>query len=189
MTDAPRRSDASRAAILRAARVRFSRDGYQRATIRSIAADAGIDPSMVMRYYGNKEQLFAAAVDLDLRLPDVAGLPSEGLGAALVRHFLYRWEEDPAADALLTLLRSAATDETAAERIRGIFREQIMPIVLRIAPDEHEAANRAGLLATQMLGLAMCRHILRLPPVVAMSPDTLADRIGPTVQRYLTGLP
>ncbi|MGI5237711.1 TetR family transcriptional regulator [Dactylosporangium sp. CA-139066] len=187
MTDAPRRSDASRAAILRAARIRFSRDGYQRATIRAIAADAEIDPSMVMRYFGNKERLFAAAVDIDLRLPDVAGLPAEGLGAALVRHFLHRWEEDPTADALLTLLRSAATDETAAERVRGIFRDQILPIVRRVAGDEHEAGERAGLLATQMLGLAMCRHILRLPPVAAMPAETVVERIGPTVQRYLTG--
>jgi AcrR family transcriptional regulator len=187
VTDAPRRSDASRAAILRAARIRFSRDGYQRATIRAIAADAEIDPSMVMRYFGNKERLFAAAVDIDLRLPDIAGLPPEGLGAGLVRHFLHRWEADPTADALLTLLRSAATDETAADRVRGIFRDQIMPIVRQLATDERDAAERAGLLATQMLGLAMCRHILRLPPVAAMSPETVIDRIGPTVQRYLTG--
>ncbi|MFG2041460.1 TetR family transcriptional regulator [Dactylosporangium sp. NPDC048998] len=187
-SEAPRRSDATRAAILRAARARFAQDGYQRATIRAIAADAAIDPSMVMRYYGNKAQLFAAAVDVDLRMPDLAGLPPERLGAELVRHFLHRWEEDPGGDVLLTLLRSAATDETAAERVRGIFREQILPIVVRMAGgDEPEAQRRAGLLATQMLGLAMCRHILRIPPVAAMTAETLVDHVGPTVQRYLTG--
>lgn len=189
-----RRSDATRAAILRAARARFAADGYQRATIRAIAADAGIDPSMVMRYYGSKAGLFAAAVEPDLRLPDAAALPPERAGAELVAHFLNRWEgrrrenDEDDGDALLTLLRSAATDETAAERLRGIFRDQVLPLALRLAGDDPQAAaERAGLVATQMLGLALCRHILRLPPVVAMPAETVVDRVGPTVQRYLTG--
>ncbi|GAA2612032.1 TetR family transcriptional regulator [Dactylosporangium fulvum] len=188
MTDnlPPRRSDATRAGILKAARARFAADGFQRATIRAIAADAGIDPSMVMRYYGNKAQLFAAAVDVDLRLPDVAAVPRERLGEALVTHFLHRWEGDPADDALLTLLRSAATDETAAERLRGIFRDQILPLVRGFAADEAEAADRAGLVATQMLGLAFCRYILRVPPVAGMPAETVVAHVSPTIHRYLT---
>ncbi|GAA3295065.1 TetR family transcriptional regulator [Dactylosporangium vinaceum] len=182
-----RRSDATRAAILRAARVRFAEDGYQRATIRAIAADAAIDPSMVMRYYGNKERLFAAAVDIDLRMPDVAGLPAERAGAELVRHWVRRWEDDPTGDVLLTLLRSAATDDTVAERVRDVFRDQIVPVVRQLSgAGEDEAAERAGLLATQMLGLAMCRHILRIPPVAAMTTEQVVQRVGATVQRYLT---
>src|SRR5215475_12345758 len=91
---AARRSDLTRAAILKAARRRFAADGYERATIRAIAAEAGIDPAMVMRYYGNKERLFAAAAEFDLRLPDAAQLPRSGYGKALVQHFLDRWEAD-----------------------------------------------------------------------------------------------
>src|SRR5689334_23512502 len=91
---APRRSDATRAAILAAARERFAADGYERATIRAIAADADIDPSMVMRYYGSKGKLFAAAAAFDLRLPDLDALPVGQLGALLVAHFLDRWESD-----------------------------------------------------------------------------------------------
>src|SRR3954468_1292530 len=90
----PRRSDATRAAILAAARGRFAADGYERATIRAIAADASIDPAMVMRYFGNKEKLFAAAADFDLRLPDLSAVPPGEVGRALVRHFLDRWESD-----------------------------------------------------------------------------------------------
>lgn len=182
-----RRSDATRAGILRAARARFAADGYQRATIRAIAADADIDPSMVMRYYGNKAQLFAAAVDVDLRLPDVDGIPRDRLGETLVAHFIKRWEGDPTDDALLTLLRSAATDELAAERLRVIFLEQVAPVALGVCSDPAEAALRAGLVATQMLGLALCRQILRLPPVVGAEPQWLAAQVGATVQRYLTG--
>jgi AcrR family transcriptional regulator len=186
MTAPPRRSDATRAEILRAARARFAADGFQRATIRAIAADAGIDPSMVMRYYGSKDGLFAAAVDVDLRLPDLSAVPRRRLGATLVAHFLRRWE-DPADDALLMLLRSAVADETAAARLRAVFRDQLAPVLAGIVGDRAEAARRAGLVSTQMLGLALCRNILRLPPVVAMDADTVVDRIGPTIQRYLTG--
>ncbi|WP_433048028.1 TetR family transcriptional regulator [Dactylosporangium sp. CS-033363] len=185
---AVRRSDGTRAAILQAARVRFAEDGYQRATIRAIAADAAIDPSMVMRYYGSKERLFAAAVDIDLRMPDLSGVPRDQIGPTLVRHWVRRWEDDPTGDVLLTLLRSAATDDTVAERVRTVFLEQILPVVRRLSGgDDGEAAERAGLLATQMLGLAMCRHILRIPPVAAMSTERVVERVGATAQRYLVG--
>ncbi len=186
MTAPPRRSDATRAEILRAARSRFAADGFQRATIRAIAADAGIDPSMVMRYYGSKGALVAAAAEVDLDLPDVSAIPRRRLGATLVAHFLRRWE-DPADDALLLLLRSGVTDETAAARLRAVFKEQLTPMILGIVGDRTEAAARAGLVATQMLGLALCRNLLRIPPVAAMDEATVVARIGPTIQRYLTG--
>jgi AcrR family transcriptional regulator len=185
MTAPARRSDATRAEILRAARSRFASDGYQRATIRVIAADAGIDPSMVMRYYGSKEQLFAAAVEVDLHLPELSGIPHRRLGATLVAHFLRRWE-DPADDALLILLRSAVTDESAAARLRAVFRDQLTPVLVAVVGDPAEAAQRAGLVSTQMLGLALCRNILRIPPVAAMDAGSVVARIGPTIQRYLT---
>jgi len=182
-TAAPRRSDATRAAILAAARERFASDGYERATIRAIAADAGIDPSMVMRYYGNKEKLFAAAAEFDLHLPDLSAVPDDQLGAVLARHFVQRWERD---DTLMALLRAAVTNEAAAERMRQIFGAQLGPLAAAICPDPAEAPRRAGLAATQALGMALCRYVLRLPPVVAMTPDEVADWLGPTIQRYLT---
>jgi AcrR family transcriptional regulator len=186
VSDTSRRSDTTRARILSAAKARFAADGYQKATIRAIAADADIDPSMVMRYYGNKAKLFAAAVDVDLRLPDLTAIPKRHLGRTLVAHFLRRWEGDPTDDALLMLLRSAATDDLAAERLRTIFRDQLAPAVISLIGDPAEAAQRAGLVSTQMLGLALCRNILRLPPVAALDPETVVARIAPTVQRYLT---
>jgi AcrR family transcriptional regulator len=180
---AERRSDATRAAILVAARERFASDGYERATIRAIAADAEIDPSMVMRYYGNKEKLFAAAAEFDLQLPDVSAIPPDQLGASLARHFLNRWEGD---DTLTALLRAAATNEAAAARMRDLFGVQLLPVVAAACPDPADAPRRAGLVATQMLGLALCRFVLRLPPVVAMPAEEAAAWVGPTIQRYLT---
>ncbi|MBG6101458.1 TetR family transcriptional regulator [Micromonospora vinacea] len=182
----PRRSDATRAAILRAARERFAADGYERATIRAIAADAQIDPSMVMRYYGSKEGLFAAAAEFDLRLPDLTSVPPAHLGEALVRHFLARWEGD---ETLVALLRAASTNPGAAERMRGIFADQLTAAVATFNGDPALTAQRAGLVASQILGLAFTRYIVRLPPMVDTTPDELVSWIAPTLQRYLTGTP
>lgn len=181
------RSDRTRAAILEAARRRFAADGFERTTIRAIAADAGIDPSMVMRYYGNKDGLFAAAADIDLRLPDLTTVPRERVGETLVRHWVERWEGDLADEALLVLFRSAITNETAAARLRTIFGTQVATALAAVVDDPAEAPTRAGLVATQALGLALCRHILKLPPVVALDVETLIAGLSPTVERYLTG--
>jgi len=183
-TVAPRRSDPTRAAILAAARDRFAADGYERATIRAIAADAGIDPAMVMRYYGNKEKLFAAAATFDLQLPDLTGVAEAEHGPALVRHFLHRWESD---GTFVALLRAAVTNEAARDRMLDIFATQLAPVLMKLCPVPAEAPTRAGLVASQMLGLALSRYVLRLPPITAMPGDEVADWIGPTIQRYLTG--
>ncbi|MFF0607106.1 TetR family transcriptional regulator [Nocardia tengchongensis] len=181
----PRRSDATRAAILEAARRRFAEDGYRKATIRAIAADAGIDPSMVMRYYGNKDGLFDAALDVDLALPDLGAADPDSVGGLLAARFLELWEQPPTSEILLTLMRSALTDEAVAERTRRIFAQQLMPAVLRFG-DPADAPHRAGLIASQILGLALCRYVLRLPPVVALTQEEIVAEVGPTVQRYLT---
>ena len=109
-----KRSQPAREAILAAARRRFTRDGYERTTIRSVASDAGVDPAMVMRYYRSKEGLFGAAVDIDLHLPDLAGVPPDRIAGLLARHFLSRWEGELADEAIMVLLRSAVTNPAAA---------------------------------------------------------------------------
>ncbi|NKY54923.1 TetR family transcriptional regulator [Nocardia flavorosea] len=170
--------------ILAAARERFAADGYERATIRAIAADASIDPAMVMRYFGNKERLFAAAVEFDLELPDLSAVPHEHRGTALVAHFLERWERD---EALLILLRAGVTNEAVAERMRAIFADQLGPVIAAAGTAPHQAPVRAGLAATQILGMALCRFVLCFPPLVTMPRDEVIAWLGPTVQRYLSG--
>ncbi|UQA94604.1 TetR/AcrR family transcriptional regulator [Streptomyces halobius] len=179
----PRRSDATRAAILAAARDRFAADGYERATIRAIAREAGIDPSMVMRYYGNKEGLFAAASEIDLQAPDLTEVPRDEIGARFVRHFLERWESD---ETLTGMMRVGVTNEAGAERMRGVFAEQVRPVVAAICPMPEQAATRAALIASQILGMALCRYVLHLPPAVGLSRDEVVAWLAPTVQRYLT---
>jgi AcrR family transcriptional regulator len=179
-----RSSQETKAVILAAARERFGAVGFQAATIRAIAADAGIDPAMVMRYYGSKDKLFAAAAEFDLGFPDFAMIERTQVGRSLVRHFLDRWDGD---EALVILLRSSATNGEAAQRMHEIFGTQIQPLVATFVPAD-ESAARAGLIATQILGMALCRFVLRLPPVVEMSRDEIVEWLGPTIQRYL-GLP
>jgi AcrR family transcriptional regulator len=179
-----RTSEETKAAILAAARERFGAAGFQAATIRAIAADAGVDPAMVMRYFGNKDKLFAVAAGFDLRFPDLTELDRAQVGRSLVGHFLERWE---GAEALLILLRSSATNADASQRMLHIFGTQLQPLVVTLAPPG-ESSWRSGLIASQILGLAWCRFVLRLPPVVEMSRDEIIDWVGPTIQRYL-GLP
>jgi AcrR family transcriptional regulator len=175
-----RSSVETKAVILAAARQRFAEAGFERATIRAIAADANIDPSMVMRYFGSKDLLFAAAADFDLQIPDLSDVAREHVGTRLVAHFLDRWERD---EALVVLLRSATTNDVAAQRMQEIFSSQLRPAIAKLNPAD--APQRAGLIATQVLGLALCRYVLRLPPVVGMSRDDVVGWLGPTVQRYL----
>lgn len=176
-----RRSSAeTKAAILAAAKERFAQSGFERATIRAIAADANIDPSMVMRYFGSKDQLFAAAADFDLQLPDLSGIEREQVGARVVDYFMERWERD---EALVVLLRSSTSNAEAAQRMREIFAGQLLPAIAGVNPVQPQL--RASLVATQMLGLALCRYVLRLPPVVEMSHEETVAWLGPTIQRYL----
>ena len=183
-TSTDKRSDRTRAAILRAARERFAAQGYERTTIRAVAADADIDPSMVMRYFGNKAQLFDAALAIDLRLPDLTAVAPDELAKALVRHFLDRWEGDPADDALLVLLRSAVTNEHAAARMHEIFATQIAPALAATLGPEL-AARRAGLVSSQLLGLGLTRYLLRLPAVTTLTPDEIENGLAPAIKATL----
>jgi AcrR family transcriptional regulator len=175
-----RKADQTKAVILGAARERFARSGYENTTIRAVAADADIDPSMVMRYFGNKERLFAAAAEFDLRFPDLSTVDRADLGRAMVGHFVDRWEGD---EALIMLLRSSTTNAEAAQRMQEIFGRQLGPAIAQLTADD--PARRAGLIATQMIGMALCRFVLELPPVVAMTRAELIEWLGPTLQRYL----
>jgi AcrR family transcriptional regulator len=181
------RSAPSRAAILAAARSLLADRGYDATTIRAVAAEAGVDPAMVMRYYGSKDGLFAAATDIDLALPSPEGVPADQLGRVLAGHVLRRWEGDLADELVTLLLRSAGTHDAAAEQLRTVFGRQVGEYVRQVTHDAPDWERRAGLIATQVLGVALCRYVLRLPPVAVMPAEKLATSIGMTLQRYLFG--
>lgn len=176
----------TREAIEAAARELFSANGFERTTMREIGARAGIDPSMIIRYFGSKEQLFARVAAPDLNMPALDSAEPGAIGESLVRHFLEQWEGENAGGGLPVLLRSAASNDDAAERLRNIFRTQVFPAIARLGTAE-SAPTRAGLVASQLLGLAMARYVLRLPPMVAMQAEEIIRMIGATVQRYAAG--
>jgi AcrR family transcriptional regulator len=180
------RSLAAREAILGAARARFNEQGYERTTIRQVATDANIDPSMVMRYYGSKDGLFAAAVDVDLELPDLAAIPRDEVAGVLANHFVTMWRNDRNGP-LSILLRSAVTHEEAAERLRAVFSDQVSAMVRRLLGEGPEVGLRAGLLSTHLLGVALTRHILRLPPVVGLDDQDVVAITTEYVERTLFG--
>lgn len=180
-----RKSDRTRAAILQAARAQFQARGYDRTNIRAVAAAADIDPSMVIRYYGSKEGLFAAAAHVDLQLPNLSSVPARHRGRALLEHFIRRWEGDLSDDVLVLLLRSAVTDERAAQRLQAVFREQLVGTMSRIS-DPQEALRRAGLIASQVLGLALGRYLLKIPGLADRPAEDLIADLAPTIQRYLS---
>jgi AcrR family transcriptional regulator len=181
------RSEATRTAILAAARRYLADAGYEGTTIRAVASAAGVDPSMVIRYYGSKAGLFRAAVDVSLGLADLAGHPVDELGQALARHFIARWEGDLADEAIGLLLRSAATNPVAAERVRDVFNEQILSLVGRVSASTDDAARRAAMISAHVLGIAFARYVVELPPMAAMGAETLIATLGPVLQHYLTG--
>ena len=180
------KSQRTRAAILKAAQELFAGQGYERTTVRDIAARAAIDPAMVMRYFGSKEGLFARATAFDLRLPDLTAVARARIGATLIAHFLDVWEGPRSTGSLTSLLRAAASNEDAAAAIRTIFGGQVVPMLMQAVPPT-ELPVRAPLVATQILGLAFARYVIKVPPLVALPRAELVRLLGPTLQRYIVG--
>ena len=183
MTETRRSGAETRERILAVAREHFARQGYDRTTIRSIASAAQIDPSMVMRYFGNKEELFKVAASIDLALPDLSTTPEGEVGRVMTAHFVRTWDSE---GTLMALLRRAASDPQAAEQMRSIFATQVAAAVAPLCPDPTQAARRAALVATQLLGIALGRYVLHLPPIVEMDPEEIVTWVAPTIDRYLT---
>ncbi len=178
-----RKSDRTREAILSAARQLFAKHGYETTTVRHVAERAHIDPAMVIRYFGSKDGLFAEAASVELALPSSADIDPAHMGRTMVEHFLEIWEGASSKQGMAVLLRSAASNSYAAAKMREAFLAQVMPFISAIG-DPSSASRRAGLVASQLLGLAMCRYVLKLPPVVALSHDEIVASLGPTLQRY-----
>lgn len=179
----------TRDAILTAAKDAFSAQGYTATSLRAVARAAGVDPSLVTHFFGSKAGLFDAAVELPmdpatllaaLLADDVAGL-----GERIVRAFLAVWDGTPGQGPMLAMLRGAVSHEDSAERLRNLLLRVILrPLVNGIGADQPD--RRAGLVASQLVGLAMTRYVLRFEPIVSASADELAPVLGTTLQRYLT---
>jgi AcrR family transcriptional regulator len=180
----------TREAILDAARRSFAEHGYQHATIRGVADLAGVDPALVHHYFGTKQRLFVAAVQLPLnpaeQLMAVLGDDPEQAGRRLVETFLLVWDRAADQSPLLALVRSAVGDERAAAMLREFITEEVLGQIARRlgSPD---ARLRATLVGSQVVGLIMLRYIIRVEPLASAPADQVVAAVGPTLQRYLTG--
>ena len=192
-----RGASGTRDAIVAAAREVFTARGYAGASLRDVARRAGVDPSLVVHYFGAKAGLLAAAVDwefdLDAARARLLDGPHDGLGDRLARMFLAVWDEAGAAHPVLLLLRVAGTEPRAAELLADLLRQRLLdPLWPAVAhaygPDAvpDDTAVRSAWLATTLLGVATTRYLVRLPPLADLPAAQIAATLGPALQRHLT---
>jgi AcrR family transcriptional regulator len=187
-----RRSGAgdTRGQILAAARTLFGEVGFEGTTIRGVASAAGVDPALVHHYFGSKHALFLAAMELPAEvgivLRKLVDEPPDRMGERFVRAALDLWEQPQTRSLFMGILRSAATDPTAAAMLRQLVAEGPL-YALTAASDRPNARLRATLAGSQIVGLAMARYVIAVEPLASADPDEVARAIGPTIQRYLNG--
>ena len=180
-------SSGSREAILAAARELFAKEGYDAATVRGIAAAAGVDPALVRHYFGDKEHLFVETLELPIDPAElvlrILAQGADGLGLRLAQFFLETW--DRADMPFVALLRSVATNERAAATLREFISREVLGQVAAALklPDPEQ---RAALTGSQLVGLALMRYVIRLEPLASMDRDQLARLVAPVLQRHLS---
>ena len=184
-----RAGENTRSALLDAARVEFTDRGFDGATVRSIAQRAGMDPAMVNHWFGGKDGLFVAALQLPFDPDDIVRRILDGdprqLAERVLRTFLSVWDTN-GGGALTALVRSVASHEGAARMMREFVSRVIFGrIISAVAPDRPEL--RTALCGTQITGLAMVRYVIRLEPLASADHETVVAAIAPNLQRYLTG--
>lgn len=180
-------SDA-RERILAAAVEEFAAAGYDAATIRGIAARAGVDPALVHHHFGTKADLFGEAVHApmrpDLALPEILEGDRDRVGERIVRYLLETWEKPDVRKRGVVLLRAAIGNRLTTPLLAEFLSRELLSRLAR-ALDVEDASLRASLVASQVAGLLIARFVLRLPALAEASVDELVARVGPTVQRYL----
>lgn len=195
MTDPQRRrptgrragDSGTRDAILEAALALFARHGFEGASIRAIASTAGVDPALIRHFFGDKEALFVTALaarsEIPERLAAAAARSGPSAGHAFADAYLGMWEDPETRPVLLALVRSAVTSPRAGALLRETF---IARIVDRF-PVGPEDLGPVALAGAHLLGIALARHVIELPLIVAISHEELVEQVAPTIQRYLTG--
>jgi len=179
---------ATRDAILAVARRQFATRGYDATPLRAIAAEAKVDPALLIHYFSSKEGLFASATGLPPGMPEMfeslATLPIPDAAEALVRTYLQVVDSDKSRNAILALVRSAVSNDKAAAMFREFVTAALLTAVARLTshPDAH---LRASLIAAQLVGIAMLRHVIRLEPIAQASPDQIATLVAPVIEQYL----
>lgn len=178
----------TREAIFQAAQRQFAGQGFDRTSIRSIAVEAGVDPALVTHYFGTKQQLFAAVVQLPFDPGQIIAQVLDGdraqVGRRLATFFAGMLAAPAAVDRMTGLVRAAASDDEAAARIRTLITEQLLtPMAAALGGDD--APLRGALAGSQVVGFLMARHVVRIPPLRELDGERVVALLAPTLQRYL----
>ncbi len=173
-----------------AARQGFAASGFARTTVRAIAAEAGVDPALVHHYFGTKDELFLAALELpvdprQVLLPAVLAGDIDDAAERLVRAFLSVWDDPEIRVRLVAVFRGIL--DADGERL---LRDGFLPVVLdpiggALGIDRPEL--RMPVVASQIVGLIVLRYVVRVEPLASLSADEVVAIYAPTIQRYLTG--
>ncbi|PFG41625.1 TetR family transcriptional regulator [Isoptericola jiangsuensis] len=187
----PAGTTGAREQILDAARSEFAAHGYRGATLRRIAARAGVDPALVHHYFGDKDGLFAETVEPPAgvadRMAEALAGPPDQLGERVARTFLGVWESPKTRDQMLTVVRSALTHDVARDRLRGLVLGRVLDGALAGTVPEHERRLRVELAMTQVIGIALARYVVELEPLATLPVDDVVALLAPAVQRHLLG--
>ncbi|MGW5272827.1 TetR/AcrR family transcriptional regulator [Streptomyces sp. NPDC004044] len=179
----------ARERILEAARTEFAERGYDKTSIRGIAKKAGVDAALVHHYFGTKDEVFAAAIEVSfepaLVIPAILSDGTNGLGERLARYFIGVWENPASRAPLLAIMRSALTQEAAAKVLRGFVLRRLLERIVE-SLDVPDATFRAELAASHMIGIAMLRYVIKAEPLASAEPEKIVAMVAPTLQRYLT---
>ena len=178
----------TREKILAAARSHFGDAGYEGGTVRGIAAEAEVDPALVMHYFGSKEGVFLAAMDFPIDpaefIPRLVAPGLDGLGERLTRFFLDTWDS-PSGRPLLGLIRSVVGSESAAALMREFISREVLGRLAK-ALEVDQPQLRASLAASSLIGLAMLRYVVKVEPLASAPSAEVAGWVGPAIQRYFT---
>ncbi len=178
----------TRDAILAVARRRFATRGYDATSLRGIAAEAKVDPALLIHYFSTKEGLFVAATGLPADLSELFGslaaLPVHDCVQALVRGYLHVVDSDKSRNAILALVRSAVSNDKAAAMLREFLTAELLPVIARLT-GHTDARLRAALVAAQLIGIATLRHVLQVEPLANASPDEIVTLATPAIEQYL----
>jgi AcrR family transcriptional regulator len=180
----------SREDILKAARELFAKRGYQGATMRAIAAKAGVDASLVVHFFGNKVNLLAEAIewpfDPEVEMPKLLADGKRNVGRRLAELAITTWDEEGTRHPVFTLLRAGMTEPEAAAMLRTFMIQRLYaPLMERLGSDRPEL--RAGLAVSQIIGVGMGRYVLKLDGLATAKSSEVIDWLAPMLQRYLTG--
>jgi AcrR family transcriptional regulator len=179
----------SRDVVLAAAKDRFARDGYEKTTLRAIARDAHVDPSMVLYLFGSKADLFRESLRLIVD-PTVLAEAMAGdrgtIGERLVAQYLSIWETPETASSMAAMLQSATSNSDANEAFRTFMRGYVLTAVSGVIGGDEQARLRAMLAATSLVGTAMIRYVIKVPPLATLPAEDVVRLLAPTVTRYLT---